>query len=486
MAKGWKKNRRSARVVLCFAALGSWIIVELLSVIQHRAAIVYDVPELFILFRSNPGRRMNLLLGKFSNGNQDRAQQPAAQEEKAQGLGLNMEKIKSNITCDFSHFRTDVCELRGDVRVSGGRAGKVALLDAESPQDSHQVVAKIKPYTRKWEKSCMATIGEVSLEILPLSSSPSMPCDTNHSVPAVILSTGGYTGNVYHEFNDGLIPLFITSHKFHGEVVFLVLELHKWWMMKYGSIVSKLSNYPVQDFDRSKRIHCFPQAILGMQIHDELAIASQAPEASMRDFQQLLKASLNSQKSPLKPMSRVAKVGNKVGGSSSPKLVLLARKGSRVLLNQNALVRLAKKIGFRVVVLAPNSHSSLFELHEELHSAHVMVGVHGAALTHFLFMRPASVFIQIVPLGTEWAAQTYYGQPAMKAGLRYLEYKIVAEESSLVKKLGRESAAVAHPEEITSKGWWEMKKIYLQNQDVMLSLHRFRPLLEQAFKESVF
>lgn len=46
-------------------------------------------------------------------------------------------------------------------------------------------------------------------------------------------------------------------------------------------------------------------------------------------------------------------------------------------------------------------------------------------------MRPGSVFIQIIPIGTAWAAEEYYGSPAKKLGLKYIGYEILTTESSL-------------------------------------------------------
>ncbi|KAK7396898.1 hypothetical protein VNO78_18060 [Psophocarpus tetragonolobus] len=58
----------------------------------------------------------------------------------------------------------------------------------------------------------------------------------------------------------------------------------------------------------------------------------------------------------------------------------------------------------------------LAKIYRTLNASDVMIIVHGAAMTHFLFLRPGSVFIQVVPLGTTWAAETHYGEPARKLG----------------------------------------------------------------------
>ncbi|KAF9613593.1 hypothetical protein IFM89_009263 [Coptis chinensis] len=168
---------------------------------------------------------------------------------------------------------------------------------------------------------------------------------------AIVFSTGGYTGNVYHDFNDGLIPL-------------------------YGDVLSRLSNYHVIDFSNDKRTHCFPETKhIGIEYKD--------------GFQRRKKKALL---------------------SSSPTLSALEEE----------------KIGFKVKVLKPDRTTELAKIYQVLNSTDAMVGVHGAAMTHFLFMRPSSVLIQIIPLGTDWAAETYYGVPSRKFGLKQYKCKRVA------------------------------------------------------------
>ncbi|CAN1316361.1 Xylan glycosyltransferase MUCI21 [Linum perenne] len=117
-----------------------------------------------------------------------------------------------------------------------------------------------------------------------------------------------------------------------------------------------------------------------------------------------------------------------------PKLVIVSRNGSRSITNEDALIKLAEKIGFRVEVLRPDQTTELAKIYRSMNSSDVVIGVHGAAMAHFLFMRPGCGFIQVVPLGTEWAADSYYGEPARKMGLKYIGYIILPKESSLYEK----------------------------------------------------
>ncbi|KAM2212952.1 hypothetical protein ACFX1S_023196 [Malus domestica] len=107
-----------------------------------------------------------------------------------------------------------------------------------------------------------------------------------------------------------------------------------------------------------------------------------------------------------------------------PKLVIISRNGSRAITNENFLVRMVEQIGFEVNVVRPDRTTELAKIYRALNASDVMIGVHGAAMTHFMFMRPGSVFIQVVPLGTEWAAEEYYGEPARKLGLKYIGIQV--------------------------------------------------------------
>lgn len=317
-------------------------------------------------------------------------------------------------------------------------------------------------------------------------------CDVFCNVPAVFFSTGGYTGNVYHEFNDGIIPLFITSQHFNKKVVFVIVEYHSWWVMKYGDIVSQLSDYPPVDFNRDKRTHCFKEAIVGLKIHNELTVDSSLMlgNKTILDFRNVLDQAYWPRIHGLiqdEERDATNKTGKRIqeDGFKKPKLVILSRNGSREILNERLLVELAEEIGFSVKVLRPDKTTELAKIYRCLNSSDVMIGVHGAAMTHFLFLKPKTVFIQIIPIGTEWAAETFYGEPAKKMGLKYIGYKIKPKESSLYDEYGKDNPIIQDPKSFTRKGWDYTKKIYLERQNVKLDLKIFKKPLSRAYDFSV-
>ncbi|CAL5094747.1 unnamed protein product [Urochloa decumbens] len=400
------------------------------------------------------------------------------------------------LCCDRSHYRSDVCYLRGDVRTDPSTSS-VLLYNAPRGSSSPE---KVRPYTRKFEPSIMSTIDEVTIHPVagPYNASASAGdggtlrrrCDVRHprGVPAVVFSTGGYTGNVYHEFSDGLIPLFVTAQRFAGEVVFVVLEYHYWWVGRYGAVLERLTNYKIVDFRYDRRVHCFDEMIVGLRIHGELVVDPKLmPNGkSIKDFQALLhqgysraSSSSSSSASPPVPLP-LAPPSRPCPRPAKPKLLIFIRKQNRVLLNLPHVVTACRRAGFAPHVMNLRRQTPLPVIHAALASADAMVAVHGAAVTHFLFMRPGSVLLQIVPVGLDWAADAFYGKPAQQLGLEYLEYKVAPEESSLAAEYGLNSTVVRDPSVISSRGWWEMKKVYMDRQNVTVNIKRFGELLKAA------
>ncbi|RLM84761.1 uncharacterized protein C2845_PM04G32860 [Panicum miliaceum] len=395
-----------------------------------------------------------------------------------------------SLCCDRSSERADICFARGDLRMHSASAS-FQLVSGNSTAEEE----RIRPYTRKWEANVMATIDEVRLR--RVSPGDAARCDVRHDVPAVLFSTGGYTGNVYHEFNDGILPLFVTANHLRRRVVFVILEYHDWWITKYGDVVSLLSAFPPIDFTADRRVHCFPEVIAGLRIHGELTVdPAKTPEGkSIGDFRRLLDDAYRGRIEFLDRLERrTARKRHRRGTvpraqlppprhtshQDRPRLVIVSRTGSRVIENEADVAALAADVGFDVRVVRPDRTTELCKIYRELNASDAMVGVHGAAMTHFLFMRPGKVFIQVVPLGTDWAAGAYYGEPAARLGLRYVGYKILPEESSLSREYPTGDPVLTDPAGVAQRGWDVTKKVYLDRQNVRLDLARFREELVRA------
>ncbi|KAH0972113.1 hypothetical protein GBA52_024269 [Prunus armeniaca] len=139
----------------------------------------------------------------------------------------------------------------------------------------------------------MDTIKELNLIAKKDTLSTQHKCDVQHNVLAVFFSMAGYTGNVYHEFNDGILPLYITSRH-----------------------LSKRGNKSIFDFRDLLNRAYIPR--IQSLIHEEELQKSQ-------------------QKSSLK--------------IRMPKLVVISRNGSRAITNENLIVKMAEQIGFQLSLL---------------------------------------------------------------------------------------------------------------------------------------
>ncbi|CAM0876294.1 unnamed protein product [Alopecurus aequalis] len=429
-------------------------------------------------------------------------------DQEARAPGPCSAVANGTICCDRTAARTDVCVMRGDIRTQAASNSLFLLLPGNS--SAGRADERIRPYTRKWESSVMNTIDELRLRHMPESdTAEASSCDVRHNVTAVVFSTGGYTGNVYHEFNDGIIPLYITARQYNKKVVFVMLEYHDWWMTKYGHILEQLTDYPPIDFANDTRTHCFQEAVVGLRIHDELAIdASRMPgNQGIQDFRQILDDAYRSrikviieeeeeeaaaEEAAAEAEAKIRHPGSRGGGgmkvergtalgNDMPRLVIVSRNGSRAIENEAELVIAATRAGFRVDLLQPRPDTELAQMYRVLNGSDVMIGVHGAAMTHFLFMRPGSVFIQVVPLGTDWAAENYYGEPARRLGLRYMPYKILPAESSLYRRYSSDDPVLTDPIAVNARGWQVTKKVYLDGQNVRLDMVRFRRRLREAY-----
>ncbi|RWW69448.1 hypothetical protein BHE74_00022951, partial [Ensete ventricosum] len=212
-------------------------------------------------------RRVKSLLHRFLNP-------PVAGRTEGAAAGNRDEAL---VCCDRSHVRSDLCYARGDVRTDSRSSSILVYGAADGKSAAPATVEKIRPYTRKWDTEISRTIQEISIRPMPsaaaINDSQSRACDVRHEgVPGLLLSNGGYTGNLYHEFSDGLIPLYVTAQRFKGEVVLVVAEYRRWWLARYGPVLQRLTNYELVDFSRDTRVHCFSEMIVGLRIHGELII----------------------------------------------------------------------------------------------------------------------------------------------------------------------------------------------------------------------
>ncbi|KAI3916400.1 hypothetical protein MKW92_029006 [Papaver armeniacum] len=394
--------------------------------------------------------------------------QPTYEEEEHQP------KPKPNqfiINCDTSHDRYDLCTLNGTTTLDPTKS-TFYVWDRHTNKKIH----RIRPYPRKWENFTMARIKELTI----VTTSTKIDCQIQHQAPALVFSAGGYTGNLFHDFNDGFLPLFVTIRSaFPNGVAPILVVSHcgEWWLKKYAELLRQFSPYPIINLDKDSETHCFPSTTtIGLISHGYMTInPTLLPNSdTFLDFRALVGSAYDTKTSHYNQKA-----------TYKPRLVLASRTGrSRVILNQAEVVLLAKQVGFEVSIFEPNEHTSLKEAYKLINSSHVMVGVHGAALTHSLFLRPKSILIQVVPVGIDWLAETCFGKSAKDMGLEYMEYRINVDESSLMDKYGKDHLVLKDPKAVMKNNWSNTKDIYLNDQNVRVDLVRFRRYLTSAYRKA--
>lgn len=347
--------------------------------------------------------------------------------------------------------------------------------DEDQPQSKYMV----KPYSRKGEDTAMNNVTPVQILFRGNRSktrtNTDLPaCNFNHSVPAVVFSSGGYAGSGFHEINEVIIPLFITSRQFDKEVQLVISDYKPSWIKRHRKYLAHLSRYPVINMAQSGGVHCFPRAIVGLKYHGNLGMnSSEVPGGySMSDFRQFLREAYNMKVKSVAEFPMAEK----------PRLLLLSRTGTRKILNEGRLIKTMKKVGFEVVVAKPNMTKNLQQFSGLVNACSVMVGVHGAGLTNEMFLPDGAVTIQVVPLGLDWGSTNYYGDPGIKMGLRYFDYKIEPEESSLLSLYGPDHPYIKKhdPGSVYVMGYVRSRIVYQDQQNVKINLGRFRETLVQA------
>lgn len=334
----------------------------------------------------------------------------------------------------------------------------------KSPQDT----VIIRPYAR--QEDDLKQISPVQIITNTTATRPPPPCHYSHHLPAVVFSSGS-TGNVFHEMNEIIIPLYITTKQFQSRVLFVLEDYKPSFITKYGTVLSHLSSHDIINPAANATAHCFPSSIIGLKYHDNLALnSSEIPGGyGMTEFRQFLRSSFN-----LK-FSHVSQI-------PQPRLLLLSRTNTRRFLNEDDLIATIKDVGFQVIIVRRSKlTANLDKFSRLINSCSVLMGAHGAGLTNEIFLPTGGVMIQVELLGTEWGSNTYYGDTARAMGVRYLRYKIEAEESSLVKLYGRNSSVVTDPGSVYKDGGYRAARaVFLDQQNVRLDLARFRGTLVEA------
>ncbi|XP_020089045.1 uncharacterized protein LOC109710717 [Ananas comosus] len=397
---------------------------------------------------------------------------PSAKDvEQGGGNEKSNQSIELKPVCNTTNRRCDVCDMTGDARILGSNSTVLYVPPPEIINPKPQEW-KIRVQSRKhlpWIKS-------VTIKSLrgPFEAPP---CTVRHNVPAVVFALGGLIGNTWHDFSDVIVPLYLTSRRFDGEVQFIITDLKPWWVEKYNVILKKLSRYEIIDFDSDKEIRCYPRALVGLWSHRDFGILPGSPPEgyTMLDFRLFIREAYSLPKDvPISYRDRPEK---------KPRLMLINRWQRRRWMNVDEVAKSVEELGFEVVVVEPKMDVNLTEFAKVVDSCDGLMGVHGAGLTNIIFLRTNATLIQVVPYGKlESMVEGFIGWAAREMKLRYFEYTISVEESSLLEKYGRDDPVIQDPDVVHMAGWRAVGQIYMHDQDVKLNVTRFAPTLLKALE----
>ncbi|KAL4593997.1 hypothetical protein ACB092_M002200 [Castanea dentata] len=159
-----------------------------------------------------------------------------------------------------------------------------------------------------------------------------------------------------------------------------------------------------------------------------------------------------------------------------PQLVFVIRKldVGRAILNKKEVIKAIEEVGFDVNVLYPTTtHTSMARAFKLVHSSHAMLEVHGAGLTHMLFLRPRAVLVQLVPIGVDLPLNISFKGPAKNLGLECMDYKVKTKESSLAEIYGANDLVLKNPDAYVNGNYSNMR-VYMRTQNLKLDIVRFK------------
>ncbi|KAJ6373933.1 hypothetical protein OIU78_029596 [Salix suchowensis] len=353
---------------------------------------------------------------------------------------------KTELRCNIMG-RSEFCEMKGDIRIDGNSSTAFIVSSETDILTAENTSWSIRPYARK------EALGEKDF-----ARKWSVKPET-----------------FFHAFTDIIIPLYSTARTFNREVQFLITDRKPWWIAKFKTLFEALSRYEIIDIDDRHNVHCFHSLTIGLKGRNnkELSIDSSTSPYSMKDFRKFLRSWYSLEK------ITAAKIRD--GDKRKPRLLIIPRKRSRSFTNVGEIAQLAESLSYQVIVAEPGPDVSGFA--KIINSCDVLMGVHGAGLTNIVFLPENAILIQVVPFGkVEWASRVSFEDPAKDMNIRYLDYKIKVEESTLIQQYPADHEVLRDPSAIGKQGWVAFRSIYLDKQNVTLDVERFRPTLVKALQ----
>ncbi|EPS57507.1 hypothetical protein M569_17310, partial [Genlisea aurea] len=329
---------------------------------------------------------------------------------------------------DYSNSRSQIYEMVGDVRIHGKSSTIWAASDREESIRSWTA----KPHPRLFDGQAMSSVTEINITMNYVNLLPK--CTRYFHVPTIVFSAGGYSYHTYHGIADAIAPLYFTCNEFNGSVMLQLLDAKPWWISRYRQIFRKLSNYDTVGLAEENGVHCFSRVIVGLDADDKVLRSGPKhfTNHTMTDFTRFIRNTYSLER-------------HVVGKQHDPhRLLIVSRKKTRFLLNQDEIAETCGRIGFEVET-SEIEGDDLNSIARYINSFDVIVGVHGAGLTNMIFLPENALVIQIIPYGLRDRATLTYGAPATDMNLKYFEQEISWEESSLSSQYSKDDQVYIDP-----------------------------------------
>uniref|UniRef100_A0ACD5XM41 Uncharacterized protein n=1 Tax=Avena sativa TaxID=4498 RepID=A0ACD5XM41_AVESA len=407
---------------------------------------------------------------------------PASSDEIAGDTAKDVAAPRSKLSCNFTLARMKICAMEGDVRVHGKSATVYVVAASHDSYWPENGTVTIRPYARKLDPVGIKTVREVTIRssaLVVAADDTALPrCTVTHDVPAVVFSTpGGFSKNFFHAMDDTIIPLYNTAHEYDGHVQLLVTDYDRTLIFKLRHYLAALSIYPVIDLDADDAVRCFPLVHVGLERHDELRIDPTLSRKgyTMMDFRDFLRSAYSLKHTWATPANR--------SSGQRPRLLLLLRRRSRAITNEAEAIATAIEVGFEVVTAGPEKSRDMATFAKVVNSCDVMLGVHGAGLTNFVFLPNNGTVMQIIPWGEMKGIGWHeFGRPLPDMGLRYVDYEVTAEETTLKEVYPKDHAVFTDPNSIHKQGFTLVWEIFLNGQNLTLDIGHFREVMQQTYQ----
>nr|GEX01012.1 glycosyltransferase AER61 [Tanacetum cinerariifolium] len=148
------------------------------------------------------------------------------------------------------------------------------------------------------------------------------------------------------------------------------------------------------------------------------------------------------------------------------------------------MVKMMEELGFRVIIVSSaDEMSNVEKISHVINSCSLMAGAHEACLVNEVFLPDGAVMVQVKPLGFQWDVVLFYSEPPPGMGLKYLEYMMQPDESSLVDEYGLDHPILQDIASVAAEGGYDAaRKMYLDKQDLRLNLSRFKETLIESLR----